>query len=399
MKKCSWFVIILLLCAPQLTNAQDDEPRLVLNGYVKDLLNINLRNENLFPDALFPSLQGKSVLVDNIVHNRLNLKWYPNDNLTGFFEVRTQMFVGDLVSALPIYGDLVDTNNDWLDLSVFLVNQDDIVIHSMIDRAYLQWTQDNLEVRFGRQRINWGTNLVWNPNDLFNAYNFFDFDYEERPGADALRVKYYTGVASSVEVAVKAADSREDFVAAGMWTVNKWGYDFQVLGGYAREDLALGFGWAGNIKTAGFKGELTWFHPVEVQTPINTFLASMTFDYSFRNSLYLMGSFLYNSRGVSNPPLGVFSPVSSERLTAKDLSPYEISAILQTSYQFHPLVTGGLAGMVFPGDKAAFINPTVGISLMENLDLGIFVQLFYDDPGDDFQALARTFFTRLKWSF
>ena len=36
-------------------------------------------------------------------------------------------------------------------------------------------------------------NLVWNPNDLFNAFSFVDFDYEERPGSDALRIQKYTG--------------------------------------------------------------------------------------------------------------------------------------------------------------------------------------------------------------
>ena len=34
----------------------------------------------------------------------------------------------------------------------------------------------------GRQRINWGQTFVWNVNDVFNAYSYFDFDYKERPG-------------------------------------------------------------------------------------------------------------------------------------------------------------------------------------------------------------------------
>lgn len=33
--------------------------------------------------------------------------------------------------------------------------------------------------------------MAWNPNDWFNTYNYFDFDYEERPGTDAIRVRVY----------------------------------------------------------------------------------------------------------------------------------------------------------------------------------------------------------------
>ena len=413
MKKYPWFIILLFFCASEFSNAQDDEPRLVVSGYLKDLVTLNIRNPILYPDSIF---SNRDVLVDNIIHNRLNFKWYPNDNLVGVVEIRTQAFYGNVVNSLqrssrtygnriPSYGSLIDTNNDWMDLSVLLINNDRLVLHSMIDRAYLRWTLDKLEVTLGRQRINWGTNLVWNPNDLFNAFNFFDFDYEERPGADALRVKYYTGVASSVEVAVKAADSREDFVAAGMWTVNKWGYDFQLLGGYAREDLTFGMGWAGNIADAGFKGEISWFNPIDDgdTTDLNdnefNWLASMTWDYSFKNSLNLMGSFLYNYDGTRNPVLGEYSPFSTERLTPRDLSPYKVSAIFQASYQFHPLVTGSFSGMIFPQDRAFFVFPTLGISLKENLDLGFFAQFFWDDPFGNFQPLARTIFTRLKWSF
>ncbi|MCG8318265.1 MAG: hypothetical protein MI921_02070 [Cytophagales bacterium] len=49
----------------------------------------------------------------------------------------------------------------------------------------------------GKHRINWGKSYVWNPNDVFNAYSFFDFDYEERRGTDALLIKYTTSPFSS----------------------------------------------------------------------------------------------------------------------------------------------------------------------------------------------------------
>ena len=84
---------------------------------------------------------------------------------------------------------------------------DQMVFHIMIDRLYLQWNDDSWQFKVGRQRINWGVNLAWNPNDIFNAYSLYDFDYEERPGTDALRFQKFIGYAGGYEIAIKIADN------------------------------------------------------------------------------------------------------------------------------------------------------------------------------------------------
>ena len=386
-----WLVLLYQTVWCQTSN--DSEKKLLLNGYIKDLVTFNFVEDNpLSDDKLF---------LDNLIHNRLNFKWYPNDNLTGFLEIRNRIFHGDLVKAIPNYSSFVDVNNDFFDLSVNVVDRDNLLIHSMIDRLYVQWNKNDWELRAGRQRINWGTNLVWNPNDLFNAFSFFDFDYEERPGADAIRLQKYTGFASSVELAVKIADDMEDFVAAGMWKVNSGGYDVQFIGGVANENVALGLGWAGNIRTSGFKGEATYFQPFEVSlSDKRALLASLTWDYSFTNSLYIMWSGLYNSAGSNEP--GQFQSMSftsTRRLTTKNLTNYKFSTIVQATYPIHPLLNAGLAVMLFPGDQAMFIFPTLSWSIVQNLDLDIFAQLFWDDPSGEIESTTRLFFTRLKWSF
>jgi len=367
------------------------EKNWTLRGYVKDLVTFNfLQENNLFNESLF---------VDNLIHNRLNFKWYVTEDFSLNLEVRNRLFHGDLVKAIPNYSRFIDVNDDYLDLSVNVIDRKDVVLHSMIDRAFVQWNKNDWEIRFGRQRINWGTNLVWNPNDLFNAYSFFDFDYEERPGSDALRIQRYIGVASSFEVAVKMADDTEDLVAAGMWKINKGGYDVQFLGGYANEDIALGLGWAGNIKTSGFKGEMTYFHPTE-SSDSKTYLLALTWDYSFKNSLYVLWSGIYNSSGSNEPSqFETVSFTSNQRLTAKDLSPYRYSSIVQGSYPIHPLVNAGLAIMVFPGDRSMFIYPTVSWSIIQNLDIDLFGQFFWDDPNGTFESTSKLIFVRGKWSF
>lgn len=383
--KCARLVAIICLClAGQLKAQEEEEPKLLLNGYVKNLFTANFS----VPD---------NAVFDNLIHNRLNLKWYPNSHLKGIVEMRNRLFLGESLELIPNYGSYVDVNNDYVDMSVLPVNNDNVVLHMMIDRAYLQWNKDDLEVTLGRQRVNWGQNLVWNPNDIFNAYSFFDFDYEERPGSDALRVQYYTGVASSVEAAVKAAGSWDEVVAAGIWRTNKWNYDFQGFAGKMNEHAVVGGGWAGNIKNAGFKGELTWFS--EAAGRRAQIMTSSSVDYNFSNSLYVNFSFLYNSTGVSSPDQSALGAFSLNKLDVRSLSPYRWSVFGQSSYPIHPLVNGGLSVMVFPSDLGFFMSPFVTYSVIPNLDLDLLGQLFMGDVGDGYTMLAKVAYTRVKWSF
>lgn len=361
-----------------------EERKWWVRGYVKGLLSVNFADD--------------STTIDNLIHNRTNFKWFPNDQVNVQLELRNRFFWGETVKAIPTYDELVDVNNDYFDLSA-MAGSKSLLFHTMIDRALIEWYRDDWEVRVGRQRINWGVNLVWNPNDLFNAYSFFDFDYEERPGSDAIRIKKYTGAASSIEIATNAAQNFDEQVIAGMWKLNRWNYDFQLLAGKAQEDVAIGLGWAGNIKNAGFKGELTYFDSYLDRS--ESLLFSIAIDYSFENSLYLSGSMLYNS-AISATPL--FSEninlFSSDRLTAKDLSPFRYATFLQASYSLHPLVTGGLAMIYYPSQRdALFINPSVSVSLRPNLDLDLISQLYFDRFSEKYEAQARLLFVRIKWSF
>ncbi len=372
---------------------------------------------------------GDTLWYDNLTHNRLNLAWYPNNEFTVYVEMRNRIFLGSSVKNLPNYGELIDNNNDFFTLSNNIVANNQVVINLMFDRLYMQWVKNNWEVKLGRQRINWGVNLAWNPNDWFNAYSFFDFDYEERPGSDAVRVTYYTGVASSVEIAAKIADSPDDFVAAGMYKTNKNKYDIQLLGGLAQGDLALGTGWAGNLELGSIKGELTYFIPV-IETSANTnflsnpvngdyildgsgnrikqsdryttmFLGTVSMDYSFANSLYINGSVMYNSIGQYDANLfGVSLEQQFGGFTVRDLSPYPWSSFVQATYQITPLLFAGGAIMFYPGTNNFFINPLLTLSLAQNLDIDVVSQLFFgDNQNGNYDAISKSMFIRAKWSF
>ncbi|WP_258099733.1 hypothetical protein [Marinoscillum pacificum] len=373
-----YFVLILWIVPLSLFGqTEDEDPKFIVKGYVKDMVTFNFADED-------------SVLVDNLIHHRLNLAYYPSDNFTAKLEIRNRVFTGDLVKLFPNYGELIDVNNDYFDLSFMPVNRDNLVIHSMIDRAYVQYNKDDWEVTLGRQRLNWGVNLAWNPNDLFNSYSFFDFDYEERPGSDALRVRKYTGYASEIEFAIKAADSFEELTSAIKYQINKWNYDIQFIGGVMQNNLALGTGWAGSIGGMGFKGELTYLD--EFGADNSGFLTSISFDYMLPNLLYFNASGLYNSYGLKDPYFGLVN--TSSNLDIRSISPYKWSAFLQSAYPVHPLVNVGLATMLFPSDASFFVNPSVTYAIVNNLDLDLIGQFYFSEGND-----AKAVYLRAKFSY
>lgn len=388
-------IYILFLFISITLPGQEDKPKnWSLNGYVKNLQTWLFFNES-FPDLTQFKLVD-TFLQDNLIHNRLNFRWFPNDKLTLRADLRTRVFFGDLVKARPNYGDLVDdANNDFFDLSLVLLDKNSWVIHSMIDRLYLEYVIGNWEIRLGRQRVNWGINSVWNPNDIFNAFAFTDFDYEERPGSDALRVKYFTGFASSLELAVKIFDNFDEAVIAGMWKWNKWKYDFQLLAGYAERDLVFGVGWAGNIKNASFKGETTYFLALD-EGMSNSFALSLGGEYSFSNSIFLSLGYLYNSRGTTDADV---SNLFSFELSSKNLYPYKHAIFTQVSYPINPLLNGGLAIIYSPVNvHALFLNPNLTFSIAGNWDLDLIGQIVFNQQMR-YTSPIQSIFLRFKFSF
>ena len=299
-------------------------------------------------------------------------------------------------------------NDDgYIDITNNLISGESYILNAMIDRLWLDYTSGEIQVKLGRQRINWGQTFVWNPNDIFNAYSFFDIDYPERPGSDALRIQYYTGMTSSIEGAIKV-DSAESITAAALWRFSKWDYDIQLLGGiYNENDYVVGAGWSGYIKGASFRGEISYFHPKNnYEDTTGLFSVALSSDYTFSNSLNIQIEALYNELpnkgGISS-----FSDFYNLSLSAKQLSFTEFNYFGQASYPITPLLTGGIAGIYYPEFKGFYLGPNLEYSLKENLYLSTYLQTFsgkFEIPDITGQIHKKRIsynllFIKLKWNF
>ena len=372
--------------------AISQERNWTLNGYVKELFMFYSPSESI------PGL-GTDKLTTNTIHNRLNFRWYTTEKLTVAIELRNRVLSGNLIKEFPDYQSMLETDNGYVDLSFSPIDGDNWFFHTMIDRLYLDWTSGNWQIRAGRQRINWGINTVWNPNDVFNSFSYFDFDYEERPGSDALRVQYYLGMTSSAEIVYKLGENTDEMALAGLLRFSKWNYDFQFIGGWVGPDLVIGAGWAGDIEGGGFRGEVSHFIPRESGSKSETAtVASISGDYTFSNSIYIQFSTLFNSHGQTGQITGL-NPLGNEILSAKTLSFAKYSLFGQVSYRVNPLINGSLSGIINPNDGSFYLGPTISYSLQNNLELMLTSQLFFGEDNTEYGDIGQLFFGRLKWSF
>jgi hypothetical protein len=364
--------------------SQEKKKPVTLNGYITTM-----------QSATFDSLSGP-VLYDNLLHNRLNFKGYINKNITIAVEFRNRLFTGDMVRAGTTYSEMIGTDPGWLDMSWNIINKNSFFLNTTIDRLWLDMNYNKLQIRIGRQRINWGQTFVWNPNDIFNAYSYYDFDYVERPGSDAIRIQYYPSSSSALEIAVKA-DNNNDITAAGLYRFNKWGYDIQFLAGYSNStDIVAGAGWSGAIGSVSFRGEGTWFHPLEAfKDTTGTTIITAGIDKVFTDNSIVQVQMMYCNNPLS---LNNFSNFYFGNLSAKDLAFSKFSAFGQFTWAATPLLNLGISAMWFPDLKGYFAGPSVDYSLAENVDFSLIWQHFNSIMGGE-RTRINLAFLRVKYSF
>lgn len=392
-KRISWLLIFCCIIPVSSLYAQDNgESKFDFKGYLKYLTTINFQEVN------------DDWITDNLLHNRLEFRYYPSEKWKIDLEMRNRLFYGEFVKLYNNigdldYGDYISRDNGFFDMSFNWATGNSYVLNTTIDRFFVDYTSGNLQIKAGRHRINWGQNLVWNPNDVFNAYSYFDFDYEERPGTDAVRIQYYTGFTSAAEFVYQLGDNMDDMSFMGLYKFSKWNYDIQFLGGQVKRDLVIGTGWSGDIKGGGFRGEFTYFHDKDsLSDAVGQLVASISGDYTFPNSLYLHASVIYNSKGTTGKA-GMINPSILRQTSAKYLTLSRMDLFGQVSYQISPLWRADFASIVNPFDGSFFVGPGAAYSLSDNMELLLFGQLFSGEDGTEFGGIGKLFYFRFKWAF
>ena len=328
----------------------------------------------------------------SLLHNRAVLKWAPGGAWTGRLELRNRLYLGDDVKVIPAFARQLRNESEAVHASVLWARGRSALLHSNLERAWLEYRKTNWQIRAGRQRINWGMTNTWNPNDIFNSYNFLDFDYEERPGSDAIRAQYSVNDLSQAELA--AAVTEQGPVLAARYATNYRQYDLQWTAGIYRHSFTAGLGWAGSIRDAGFKGEAQFY--ADRSEGLSRLLLVMESDYMFQSGWYVSGTVLYNENGLHRPVADWSVPAGQS--SVRNLMPARWNFLLGTSKEFTPIFSGSMNLVYAPGMQLLILFPSLHYNLRNNLDLDFIWQSFLARQNR-FKAISHTGFLRLKWSF
>ncbi|HDL20193.1 MAG TPA: hypothetical protein ENH30_02835 [Nitrospirae bacterium] len=396
--RIGYLILLLLFIFPLPVSAQLSS--FDINGYIK----------YLYSTSKSPTVDER--LNANLIHARLNAQWYPSEAFRAVLGLRMQGYYGTLIEKTPHFLDQIKSHHEYSRLDSVLWNREKSVGYAQIDRFWLDYSQCNLETTIGRQRIAWGTALVWNVIDLFNPQSVLDFDYEEKPGVDALRIQYYTGAVSKIELSVRPGKNKNKTIIAGLFSVNRFGYDFYGIAGDRNNRWVLGGAWSGAIGKAGFRGEFLISEAPNKSAPAMlpdlsdfgtsffkydkpTASAVLSADYTFPNSFYIHTEALYNSIGKTKNAGSFYQ----EALQAGLLSPSRWSIFQEFAYDITPLLRGSIFAIFNPDDRSSVIVPQFTWSIVTNLDFTLIGFFAYGAHYTEWGDYGNSVFTRFKYSF
>ncbi|MBN1578499.1 MAG: hypothetical protein JW913_18195 [Chitinispirillaceae bacterium] len=334
-----------------------------------------------------------------IAQNRIELSLYPLQTLTVSAALRSRLLYGNLYERIIQSGYDKALGNDagLMDLSANLWHDSSALFNVMSDRLYLDFSPGEWQFRLGRHRINWGKNLIWNPNDIFNARSIFDVAYREGPGTDALLVRRYLGPMANVEMVVAGARDIDSVTAAALGQISYGGFDMQLLAGWMRHTVVGGAGYSGQVGGAALRGEASVFAADSFDSRPQA-VVSLSAEYTFPRQIWVHLSSLFNSEGRKSPAGGFESRIST-RLSAQHLSEAMFQLFVQASCPVTPLITTDCSAVINPADGSAMLMPLISFSLSDNAQVTFQAQIKIGRSGDQYGGKEHIIFGNLQWSF
>jgi hypothetical protein len=301
-------------------------------------------------------------------------------------------------------------------------------------RLYRAWAAVESEqamLRFGRQRVAWGSAKLWNPTDVLNPYEPVSVERDERRGTDALYARAALGTGSQAEAAWGLGDRWASSDLLARWTMiaapAPWGAtDVSVLGGHVAGSTASWMGgldaaadlWGGSWHAEWTYTEMRRAPPAAPPPPRVPGLPVLPppapardkfwrlaagYEYTFSASppvrglkdAWVLAEYYHN--GAGEPDTGRYDP-------ARLLGGREVA--LGTDYagwgyrqDLHPLVKVELYVLVNLNDGSHFVGPSLDWNAMESLHLAAGLQRFGGGPPTEFGRLANILYLQAQYYF
>lgn len=272
----------------------------------------------------------------------------------------------------------VPGGGEWLDLQWTLDESKHVLWQHRFDRMRIGFKpSDKLQIDVGRQAVSWATALFLTPADPFSPFNPADPFREFRAGVDAARVRVYPGPLSEIDVVVRptktAVGEELTALARGLTTLKGW--ELSGWAGSLYGDVSGAGGVSGSLRGWALRGEAV---VREVATGGAVFRGSFGVDRLFPirgKDLFLVVEVQHDGFGAGD---------ASQYSRVLDSDPFRRGelqvlgrneAVLQASYQLHPLFS--LAGLALwnMSDGSGLVSPSFSYSASNEATItgGLFV--------------------------
>jgi hypothetical protein len=380
---CFWAISLAALGWAQAAPPDNSQPSYTqqFGGYFKDLASGSR------------SYFTQDAWADNLDRLRLTYDGKYQDWLAVHVDYDNEIHAGNLI-GLPDFGAVRDRQSAaWFDLQHVFVNRRNLYWDTSLYRGYVSLHNGSATLTAGRQRIGWGTARFWSPMDMFNPISPLQIESEERQGVDAAVLEFTSPGALRWSAVYAPQDGFRQSASALRLSRTVHNYDFDVAAARFGQDWTAGVDFAGQVRGAGVRGELTyrWRHAIPGAIPISTRDALRLVigsDYAFANGLYLVGEYFYNQGQpdlLQNAPLdpNVLLRFSNEIFT---LHRHFISA--GGSYPVTPLWKLETYAVSDVAGPSAVVLPRLSHNLTANIDLNVGAQIFASSAGGEFQGLS-----------
>ena len=275
------------------------------------------------------------------------------------YEISTLYF--DASSPL-LFSSNEKSTRQYFDLRWTPVSENNFNVSHFIDRLYLRQGFDFGVLSIGRQRISWGTGRIWNPTDLFNPINPANFTKIEKDGADVVSFMYYIGSFTDLNLVLNPMESLEQSNYGFRYRTNYSGYDFAAVGGYFDERFVAGLDFAGNLFTAGIRGEgIVSFDKNDFSSNYIRFILGA--DYQFNPEIYSLIEYQFNGEGFTDKQ----NYELLKLIRGKIINLNKNYLYLMVSYQYHPLLNLSVSHNQNLNDLSFYSSFTASYSASENI--------------------------------
>ncbi|MFC2084483.1 hypothetical protein ACFLS9_05455 [Bacteroidota bacterium] len=333
-------VIILIINSTSFSQTEFD-----FTGYIIDLPVYQKNNKEL--SELF-AIEDYAIININRIRLKPTIYLPANTRINIEYEISSIYFSSESSFA---FGFGKKTNRQLFDLSWNIVNENNFSLNHFIDRIYFRKGFDFGNITIGRQRISWGTGRIWNPTDLFNPINPANFAKIEKDGADAVSIKASLASFTDVQIVFNPKEKFKHSNYGFRFRSNYSEYDYSIIGGYFDKRYVIGADFAGNLLTAGIRGE--GIVSINKNNGGSNFVKYIFgIDYQFNAEIYAVLEYHFNGEGTKNKLEYEFNRL----INGEILNLNKDYLYTGMTYQFNPLLYLMISEFSNLNDGSGFIS-------------------------------------------